>query len=97
MYRRLRCRIHSTHIIQRLGSILDKSRSEQQMDFTLIREPGGNITGAIFFPYTPSLPAAYVFMSSFAFLTIAHIVYMFPLRSWYFISFILGCICESSP
>ncbi|OBT98868.1 hypothetical protein VE01_03295 [Pseudogymnoascus verrucosus] len=65
------------------------------MDITLIREPGGNITGAIFFPYTPSLPAAYVFMGSFAFLTIAHIIYMFPLRSWYFLSFILGGICET--
>ncbi|OBT64946.1 hypothetical protein VE03_05683 [Pseudogymnoascus sp. 23342-1-I1] len=65
------------------------------MDITLIREPGGNITGAIFFPYTPSLPAAYVFMGSFAFLTIAHIIYMFPLRSWYFLSFTLGCICET--
>ncbi|KFZ00276.1 hypothetical protein V498_00208 [Pseudogymnoascus sp. VKM F-4517 (FW-2822)] len=65
------------------------------MDFTLIREPGGNITGAIFFPYTPSLQAAYVFMGSFAFLTIAHIIYIFPLRSWYFLSFILGGICET--
>ncbi|KFY18745.1 hypothetical protein V491_04716 [Pseudogymnoascus sp. VKM F-3775] len=65
------------------------------MDITLIREPGGNITGAIFFPYTPSLPAAYVFMGSFAFLTVAHIICMFPLRSWYFVSLILGGICET--
>ncbi|ESZ96748.1 hypothetical protein SBOR_2892 [Sclerotinia borealis F-4128] len=28
-------------------------------------------------------------------LTIAHIIYMFPLRSWYFVSFILGGICET--
>lgn len=65
------------------------------MDITLIREyDSGNITGAIFFPYTPSLPAAYIFMASFAMLTLAHMVYMFPLKSWYFTSFLLGGVCE---
>lgn len=67
------------------------------MDITLIQDhASGNVTGAIFFPYTPSSSAAYVFMVSFAMLTLAHIVYVFPLRSWYFISFIIGGIGEFS-
>lgn len=65
------------------------------MDITLIRESeGGNITGAVYYPYNPSLPAAYGFMAAFAIATVVHIIYMFPLRTWYFINFILGGICK---
>ncbi|KAF7891437.1 uncharacterized protein EAF02_001762 [Botrytis sinoallii] len=65
------------------------------MDITLIQSPEGNITGGVYFTYNPSEPAAYGFTALFALLTLAHIIYMFPLRSWYFISFILGGICET--
>ncbi|KAK6602369.1 RTM1 [Botrytis cinerea] len=65
------------------------------MDITLIQSPEGNITGGVYFTYNPSEPAAYGFVALFALLTLAHIIYMFPLRSWYFISFILGGICET--
>ncbi|TGO31879.1 hypothetical protein BHYA_0390g00020 [Botrytis hyacinthi] len=64
------------------------------MDITLIEGPGGNITGAIYFTYNPSGSAAYGFMALFALCTLAHIIYIFPLRSWYFINFILGGLCE---
>ena len=65
------------------------------MDITLIRQSeGGNITGAVFYPYNPSQPPAYAFMALFAIATLAHIIYMFPLRAWYFITFILGGICK---
>ncbi|KAF7941689.1 uncharacterized protein EAE97_006526 [Botrytis byssoidea] len=65
------------------------------MDITLIQSPEGNITGGVYFTYNPSEPAAYGFTALFALLTLAHIINMFPLRSWYFISFILGGICET--
>ncbi|RDW56354.1 hypothetical protein BP5796_13229 [Coleophoma crateriformis] len=65
------------------------------MDITLIESSQGNITGVVYFTYTPSLSAAYGFMGMFAVMTIAHFMYMFPLRSWYFVSFILGGICET--
>lgn len=64
------------------------------MDITLIQSPEGNITGGVYSTYNPSEPAAYGFTALFALLTLAHIIYMFPLRSWYFISFILGGICK---
>jgi len=66
------------------------------MDITLVYSPSGNITGAIYYTYNPSLPAAYIFMAMFAGVTLAHLIYMFPLRSWYFTNFVLGGICECS-
>lgn len=52
------------------------------MDITLIRDsPTANITGAVYYTYNPSLPAAYILMATFALLTIAHCIYMFPLRT----------------
>ncbi|KAF7950083.1 hypothetical protein EAE96_007383 [Botrytis aclada] len=65
------------------------------MDITLIQNEAGNITGGVYFTYNPTEAGAYGFMGLFALLTLAHIIYMFPLRSWYFISFILGGICET--
>ncbi|CAD6449346.1 2d63f000-a528-4b1f-a631-a82cccd10f02 [Sclerotinia trifoliorum] len=65
------------------------------MDITLIKSPAGNITGGIYFTYDPSDSAAYSFVALFALCTIAHFIYMFPLRSWFFVSFILGGICET--
>ncbi len=65
------------------------------MDITLVQSPSGNLTGAVYYTYNPSLPAAYIFMTLFAGVTLAHFIYVFPLRSWYFTNFVLGGICKS--
>ncbi len=62
------------------------------MDITLIQSPEGNITGVVYFTYTPSLDVAYIFLGLFAVIAVAHLICMFWLQSWYFISFILGLV-----
>jgi hypothetical protein len=46
------------------------------------------------YPYNPSNIAGWVFVIIFGVGAAAHSVLMFPLRSWFFIPFILGCIGE---
>jgi hypothetical protein len=44
------------------------------------------------YPYTPSGPAGYAFLVLFAIGGLAHFVMLIPLRSWFFIPFVLGCV-----
>ncbi|KAI0147638.1 RTA1-domain-containing protein [Xylariaceae sp. FL1272] len=48
----------------------------------------------VFYQYRPNESAAYAFLSLFAIATLAHIVYFFSLRAWWFLPFILGGIAE---
>lgn len=47
------------------------------------------------YPYTPSASAGYAFLALFAIGGFMHLVMLFPLRSWFFIPFVLGCAGES--
>jgi hypothetical protein len=44
------------------------------------------------YPYNPSNIAGWVFVVIFGIGAVVHFVLMFPLRAWFFIPFILGCI-----
>ncbi|RII04559.1 putative RTA1 protein [Alternaria sp. MG1] len=48
------------------------------------------------YPYTPSGPAGYAFLVLFAIGGLAHFVMLIPLRSWFFIPFVLGCVGEAA-
>lgn len=52
----------------------------------------GTITSKdlILYQYTPSAGAADTYMGLFGVATLAHFIMMFPYRTWYFISFIIG-------
>jgi hypothetical protein len=57
------------------------SDSGQHIDFKLYR-------------YTPSVAAAVIFIILFIITTIFHLWQLIKSRSWYFIAFVLGGICE---
>lgn len=46
----------------------------------------------VFYEYRPNKAAGIAFMALFALATLGHLVYLFRLRAWYFIPFILGGI-----
>lgn len=46
------------------------------------------------YDYIPSIPAAVVFIVLFGILTLLHCWQMFRGRTWFFIAFIFGGICE---
>ncbi|KAI0534690.1 putative RTA1 domain protein [Xylaria digitata] len=48
----------------------------------------------VFYEYRPNQQAAYAFLALFALATLGHIIYLFYLRAWSFIPFILGGIAE---
>lgn len=48
----------------------------------------------VFYAYAPSLPAAITFVIVFGLSTIWHIKQLFQSRTWYFIPFIIGCLCK---
>ncbi|KAI0809910.1 RTA1-domain-containing protein [Xylaria sp. FL0064] len=48
----------------------------------------------VFYEYRPSEQAGYAFVALFALATLGHIIYLFYLRAWHFIPFILGGIAE---
>ncbi|KAG4256579.1 hypothetical protein FPRO04_08156 [Fusarium proliferatum] len=56
--------------------------------------PVVNGTQIVFFEYLPNKPAAISFVVLFGIVTLAHLVFLFILRAWFFIPFILGGICE---
>ncbi|KAI1476631.1 hypothetical protein K445DRAFT_300080 [Daldinia sp. EC12] len=56
--------------------------------------PVVNGTQIVFFEYRPSKSAAYAFVALFGLATLAHIVYFFVLRAWFFLPFILGGVAE---
>jgi hypothetical protein len=57
--------------------------SGQHIDFKLYR-------------YTPSVAAAVIFIILFTITTAFHVWQLIKSRSWYFIAFVLGGICEYS-
>ncbi|KAF5532351.1 7-aminocholesterol resistance [Fusarium phyllophilum] len=56
--------------------------------------PVVNGTQIVFFEYLPNKPAAISFVVLFGIATLAHLVFLFIFRAWFFIPFILGGICE---
>ncbi|CAG5182889.1 uncharacterized protein ALTATR162_LOCUS10385 [Alternaria atra] len=48
------------------------------------------------YPYTPSGPAGYAFLVLFAIGGFTHLIMLIPLRSWFFIPFVLGCVGEAA-
>ncbi|KAF1987649.1 RTA1 like protein [Aulographum hederae CBS 113979] len=55
----------------------------------------GDRVHVITYYYTPNQGAAYLFAALFGLAMIAHLVYMFPVRSWFFIPLIIGSTCET--
>ncbi|KAG9191013.1 hypothetical protein G6011_09101 [Alternaria panax] len=45
--------------------------------------------------YTPSRTAGYALLVLFAIGGLAHLIMLIPLRSWFFIPFVLGCVSEA--
>jgi len=60
------------------------SDSKGQIDFQLYR-------------YTPSIPAAVIFVVLFLLTTAYHFYQLIKSRSWYFSAFVVGGICEFFP
>ncbi|UZP39168.1 hypothetical protein NXS19_006984 [Fusarium pseudograminearum] len=56
--------------------------------------PVVNGTQIVFFEYLPNKPAAISFVVLFGITTLAHLIFIFIYRAWFFIPFILGGICE---
>ncbi|KAI4665603.1 uncharacterized protein J4E78_003065 [Alternaria triticimaculans] len=48
------------------------------------------------YPYTPSAGAGYTFLILFAIGGLTHLIMLIPLRSWFFIPFVLGCVGEAA-
>ncbi|KAI4656382.1 uncharacterized protein J4E79_007935 [Alternaria viburni] len=48
------------------------------------------------YPYTPSAGAGYTFLILFAIGGLTHFIMLIPLRSWFFIPFVLGCVGEAA-
>jgi hypothetical protein len=47
--------------------------------------------------YTPSIPAAVVFAAVFLIVTILHCIRLWRYRTYFFVPFIIGLLCERSP
>ena len=50
----------------------------------------------IFDAYRPTLPAGIIFTVLFLGSAIWHVKQLFQYRTWYFIPFVIGCLCTSS-
>lgn len=57
----------------------------------------GASTGFVFYHYDPSMVAATVFIIVFGISGILHIWQLCWRRTWYFIPFVIGCVCKLSP
>jgi hypothetical protein len=53
-------------------------------------------TDFVFYNYNPSLVAAIIFILLFSSLTVFHAFQLIRKGTWYFIPFLIGCICSSS-
>lgn len=51
----------------------------------------------LYYPYTPSTSAGYVFVALFAIATIAHIAYICKYKAKSFMPIVLGGICKILP
>lgn len=52
------------------------------------------MAGFTFYNYEPSLAAAAAFVIIFTITTLVHLWQMFRHRTWYFIPFLIGCLCK---
>lgn len=52
------------------------------------------MAGFKFYHYDPSFAAAVIFIALFTLATGRHLQLLVKNRSWYFIPFILGCLCK---
>lgn len=48
----------------------------------------------VFYSYTPSMVAAIIFIIIFACSALLHTWQLFRSRTWYFIPFLIGCLCK---
>lgn len=55
----------------------------------------GQDFGFKYYHYDPSIAAAAVFLTLFAISTLAHMLQLIRYRTWYFIPFVIGGICET--
>lgn len=51
----------------------------------------------VFYNYNPSMPAACIFVVIFGLSAILHTWQLARNRTWYFIPFLIGCLCKSPP
>lgn len=54
----------------------------------------GTMAGFTFYNYKPSLPAAAAFVIIFTATALVHMWQVFRHRTWYFIPFLIGCLCK---
>lgn len=66
------------------------------MDPIIETDADGNVTGAIYFLYNPSKPAAWTFVVLFAGATIVHFILMFPFRAAFFVPLVIGGISKAA-
>lgn len=57
---------------------------------------GGASSGFTFYHYEPSMVAATVFIVVFGVSGLLHIFQLCRRRTWYFIPFVIGCLCKFS-
>jgi hypothetical protein len=50
--------------------------------------------GYVFYNYNPSMPAAVIFIVVFGLAAILHTWQLLRSRTWYFIPFLIGCLCR---
>lgn len=48
----------------------------------------------VFYNYNPSMPAAVIFIVVFGLASILHTWQLLRSRTWYFIPFLIGCLCK---
>jgi hypothetical protein len=63
---------------------MSTTSSDGSIDFALYR-------------YTPSIAAGVVFAAIFLIVTILHVIRLWRHRTYFFVPFIIGLLCESSP
>lgn len=51
--------------------------------------------GFQYYHYDPSMPAAIVFIIAFLISALYHVCLVFSQRTWYFVIFVLGCLCKN--
>lgn len=51
---------------------------------------------AKYYDYEPNRPANIIFVALFAAVTLAHTFFMFRMKTWYFIPFVVGILCKSA-
>ncbi|RAR03599.1 putative RTA1 domain protein [Stemphylium lycopersici] len=64
------------------------------LDTKLALDPRGEADFDLY-PYTPSQSAGYAFVALFGIGAVVHLIMLVPLRSWFYIPFVLGCVGEA--